>query len=321
MNRSQIKHSLCLLLTAAIWGTAFVAQSVGMEYIGPLTFNGIRSLIGAAFLVPCFLLLRRINRFDRKPAAIPEEGSQSRPDCGTAKEQRSKRRTLLTGGICCGIALAAASTLQQYGIMYTSVGKAGFLTAVYIVLVPILGLFFNRKCSPLVWISVALSMVGLYLLSMSGGFSSIEAGDAMLLAGAFLFAVHILIIDHFSPLCDGVLMSCIQFLVCGILCTIPALILEHPDLRHIGMAAGPILYAGILSCGVAYTLQIIGQRDVNPTVASLILSLESAISVLAGWVILHQTLTAREIAGCVIVFGAIVLAQIPLPAKGRRAHV
>lgn len=301
MNHTQLKHSIYLFLTAAIWGFAFVAQSVGMEYVGPFTFNGVRSLIGAFFLIPCIFFLKRFGHADNASALN-----------GNAA---CSRRTLLTGGICCGIILAAASSLQQIGIQYTSVGKAGFLTAVYIVLVPVLGLFLGKKCSPLIWGIVLLSLVGLYMLTAKEGFLSVEKGDLMLLGCALLFAVHILIIDHFSPLCDGVKMSCIQFFVCGILCIIPALLLEQPSVSAIADAAAPILYAGILSCGVAYTLQIIGQKGMNPTIASLILSLESAISVLAGWIILGQQLTSREITGCILVFTAIILAQLPSPKR------
>lgn len=209
--------------------------------------------------------------------------------------------------------LAAASSLQQIGISYTSVGKAGFLTAIYIVLVPILSLFLKKRCSPLVWLSVALAVGGLYLLSVPDGFGSIGKGDLLLIAGSFLFAVHILVIDYFSPRCNGVALSCIQFFVCAVVCLIPAFIFEQPSLSSILAAWAPILYAGVLSCGVGYTLQIIGQNGMNPTIASLILSLESAISVLAGWLILGQTLSARELTGCAIVFLAIVLAQLPWP--------
>lgn len=310
MTNIQLKHSFYLLLTAAIWGVSFVAQSVGMEYVGPFTFNGVRSLIGAAFLVPCILFLSWLSKRKNSSQEIFQSNVKS----------SAHDRTLLLGGICCGLILAAASRLQQIGIQYTAVGKAGFLTAVYIVLVPVLGLFLKKRCSPLVWISVILAFAGLYLLTAADGFSSIESGDLMLLAGAFLFAIHILVIDYFSPRCDGVKMSCIQFLVCGILCTAIALITEHPQISAILTAAVPILYAGILSCGIAYTLQIIGQKSMNPTVASLILSLESAISVLAGWLILGQKLSFWEILGCVIVFAAIILAQLPMPSKGNSKH-
>ena len=212
--------------------------------------------------------------------------------------------------IACGIALFAASNFQQFGIKYTTVGKAGFITACYIVIVPIIGLFLKKKCSPFIWAAVVMALIGLYLLCITDGFS-IGLGDVLVLVCAFLFSLHILVIDYFSPKTDGVKLSCIQFLVCGILSMIPALILEHPQISSILTAWLPILYAGIMSCGVAYTLQIVGQKNVNPTVASLILSLESCISVLAGWVILGQKLSAKELLGCVIMFAAIILAQLP----------
>ena len=222
----------------------------------------------------------------------------------------SRNKTLIAGGIICGICLCLASNFQQFGIQYTSVGKAGFLTACYIIIVPILGLFMKKKCSPFIWVAVVMALIGIYLLCITDGFS-IGKGDFLVLICAFLFSLHILVIDYFSPKTDGVKMSCIQFLVCGILTAIPAIILEHPNLSSFSGAWGATLYAGVMSCGVAYTLQIVGQKNMNPTVASLILSLESCISVLAGWIILGQKLSTREIIGCVVMFGAIVLAQLP----------
>ena len=291
MKVQKLKSSFMLLLTAVIWGVAFVAQSVGMDYIGPFTFNSIRSLIGGFVLIPCIFLLNRGKA--EKGQASPNE-----------------RKMLLIGGICCGVALAVASSLQQMGIQYTSVGKAGFITACYIVIVPILGLFLKKKCSPYIWAAVAMALAGLYLLCIKDGFT-IGKGDILVMICALLFSFHILVIDYYSPKVDGVAMSCIQFLVCGILSGIPALLLEHPQMSAILCAWQPILYAGVMSCGVAYTLQIVGQKNMNPTVASLILSLESCISVLAGWVILHQSLSRREIIGCLIMFAAIILAQLP----------
>ena len=197
------------------------------------------------------------------------------------------------------------------GIQYTTVGRAGFITACYIVIVPILGHFFlSKKCGATIWIAVALALAGLYLLCITDGFS-VGKGDLLVMVCSLLFSLHILVIDYFSPKVDGVKMSCIQFLVCGILSGIPALIFESPDLAGIFAAKIPVLYAGVMSCGVAYTLQIVGQKNMNPTVASLILSLESCISVIAGWLILGQNLSSREIFGCVLMFGAIILAQLP----------
>ena len=292
MKAKEWKSSLMLLLTAAIWGVAFVAQSVGMDYIGPFTFNAIRSLVGGLVLIPCIWLLNR-----KKPAAQEDTPAQS-------------GRTLFIGGICCGVALAVASSLQQMGIQYTSVGKAGFITALYIVIVPLLGLLFKRRVSGLIWVAVVIAVGGMYLLCITEGFS-VGKGDLLVMASAFCFSAHILIIDYFSSKADGVKMSCIQFLVCGLLCAVPMLIMERPSLPQILAAWMPLIYAGVFSCGVGYTLQIVGQRHIDPTIASLILSLESVISVLAGWVILGQKLTVRELIGCILVFCAIILAQLP----------
>lgn len=291
----KLQSSLILLLTASIWGIAFVAQSVGMDYVGPFTFNTVRSIIGGIMLIPCIFLL---NKLSGKENRISE------------KNLKEEKKTLLLGGICCGILLCAASNFQQIGIKYTTVGKAGFITACYIILVPILGIFLGKKTGKTIWLSVVLAVIGLYLLCMSGSFS-INRGDFFVLCCAFLFSVHILVVDYFAPKTDGVKLSCIQFLVCGIISAVPMLLFESPTLNAVLQAWKPLLYAGILSCGVGYTLQIIGQKNMNPTIASLILSSESCISVLAGWVILRQKLSLREILGCVIMFSAILIAQIP----------
>lgn len=289
-----LKNSLLLLLTAAIWGVAFVAQSVSMDFIGAFTFNTARFLMGALVLLPLIWFTERKSPQEHQ---IPEQKKKS-------------QKVLLTGGICCGICLCLASNFQQFGIKYTTVGKAGFITACYIVIVPVLGLFLKKKCSPFIWAAVAMAVIGLYLLCIKDGFS-IGKGDFLVLVCAVLFSVHILVIDHFSPMTDGVKLSCVQFLTAGILSGIPALLLENPSISSLLDAWVPVLYAGILSCGAGYTLQVIGQKGMNPTVASLILSLESCISVLAGWFILGQSLTPREIIGCVIMFAAILLAQLP----------
>lgn len=290
MKTQQRKSSCMLALAALIWGVAFVAQSVGMDYVGPFTFNAVRNFIGSLVLIPCILF------FDRR-----------RADAGETQPQNPK--TLLTGGILCGIALAAGSSLQQIGIQYTTVGKAGFITALYIIIVPLLGIFLRKRIGLFVWIAVALAVGGMYLLCMTET-SGISRGDLFVLAGSFAFSLHILIIDHFSPLVDGVRLSCIQFFVCGLICSVPMFALEQPTMHAILSAWAPILYAGVLSCGVAYTLQVVGQKGCDPTVASLILSLESVFSALAGWLLLHQVLSFREVAGCILVFAAIILAQI-----------
>ena len=295
-TRKTAGHSAMLLLAALVWGIAFVAQSEGVNYVETFTFNTCRFLLGGAVLIPCIFFLKREKKAEAEK--VSEE------------EKKAQRKTLLAGGICCGVALCLASNFQQIGIQYTTVGKAGFITACYIVIVPVIGLFMKKKCSPMIWLSVLLAVVGLYLLCINEQFS-IGYGDILVFVCAILFSVHILIVDYFSPKVDGVKMSCIQFFVCGILSGIPALLLEKPDLTDILAAKVPVLYAGIMSCGVAYTLQIIGQKNMNPTVASLILSLESCISVIAGWLILGQNLNSREIWGCILMFGAIILAQLP----------
>ncbi len=295
MNRFVIRQSLLLLLTATIWGVAFVSQSVGMDYVGPFTFNAARSLIGAAVLVPCIALLKKIQKKEEGPEEV---------------HKKEDKRTLLRGGICCGVILAVASSFQQFGLLYTTVGKAGFITAMYIILVPLLGIFAGKKVGLRIGISVVIAVAGLYLLCMTESLR-LEAGDILVLLCAVVFSFHIMVIDHFSPLVDGVKMSCIQFLTCGILCGICMFLFEAPKLSMILAAWKPVLYAGVMSCGVAYTLQIVGQKGMNPTVASLIMSLESVISVLAGFVLLHEVLSRRELFGCVLMFAAILLAQLP----------
>ena len=286
----ELKNALLLAFTAFIWGTAFVAQSVGMEYIGPFTFNGVRSIIGAFTLLPCIL-------FQKK-------------SCRKIIEEGSSRKDLVVGGLLCGALLFVASSLQQIGIKYTSAGKAGFITSCYIVIVPLIGIFMKKTSGWKIWAAVVLALAGLYCLCITDGFT-VGKGDIFIFLCAMAFSAHILVIDYFSPMVNGIVLSCIQFLVCGV-ASIPCMFaFETPDMAAIISAWMPVLYAGVLSCGVAYTLQIIGQRNVNPTIASLILSLESCFSVLAGWVILHEKLSIKESLGCVLMFVAIILAQLP----------
>ncbi len=309
MISRQICNSLLLALAAFIWGIAFVAQRKGGDIVGPYTFNCLRSFIGALVLLP-------VIRFrDAKGANHPEH----RPVSGN-------RRDLLLGGISCGVMLCLATNAQQLGMYYgTTAGKAGFLTACYILLVPILGLFLYRKstssrtCPWNVWLAVGIALIGLYFLCISGRLA-IQPSDLVVLTCALVFAVHILTVEHFSPRVDRVRMSCLQFAVCGLLTAIPMIFLETGfslgSLRSWASTLTsldawiPLLYAGVLSCGVAYTLQIIGQNGLNSTIASLVMSLESVFSALAGWAILKERLTGREITGCVLIFFAILLAQI-----------
>ena len=302
MRKTELGSAVLLFLAAFIWGVAFVAQSVGMDYVGPFTFNGCRFLLGGLVLTP-FALVRKMKY----------EKSDTFQNL-SVDEQKKHHQTTLLGGICCGIAICIASSFQQAGMQYTSVGKAGFITALYIVLVPVFGIFMKRKVSPIIWVGVVLAAIGFYFLCITESFS-INYGDFLVFLCAICFTFHILIIDYFAPKADGVALSCIQFWFSGIICMSIAILRETPNMTAILQAAVPILYAGVLSCGVAYTLQIIGQKHMKPAVASLILSLESVISVLAGWVILHEVLTGRQFLGCALVFAAVILAQIPVKCE------
>ena len=281
-----------LLLTAFIWGMAFTAQSAGMDYIGPFTMNCARSILGGLALLPLI--------------AWNQARQRKKAEAGTDTNWRAT----VIGGICCGVILAVASALQQIGIIYTTVGKAGFITTLYIVMVPLVGVFWRKKIAGRVWFSVALAAVGMYLLCMNESFT-VNPGDMYVFFCAVAFTGHILVIDHFSPKADGVAMSCIQFFTCAVLSGIAMLVAETPTWENIFAAAVPILYAGIMSSGVGYTLQIIGQKYTEPTVASLIMSLESVFAVLGGWMILGEKLSGRELLGCAVVFVGIILVQLP----------
>lgn len=298
----KIGNSFLLALTALIWGVAFIAQSVGMEYIKPFTFNGIRSIIGGIVLIPFVFIFRSLNK--KQESEVTKAG------------EKENIKTLILGGISCGAVLFVASSLQQYALIDTSPGKAGFMTALYIVIVPILGCFMGKRPSIKLALAAVTSLIGLYFLCFDGETLVFERGDILLILSAAVFSVHILVIDHFSPKVDGVAMSCIQFIVCGLLSIAPMLIFEKPEISAIFDAKIPILYAGIMSCAIAYTLQIIGQKNVNPTLASLILSLESVFALLGEFVYgritgAGTTLSSMEVFGCAVVFCAIILAQFP----------
>lgn len=298
----QLRNSLLLTLTAAIWGVAFVAQSKGSAYMGAASFTGIRSLIAAAALIPFILVSDR-----RKPAQIPA----------------SQPKGLWKAGVICGALLCLASLVQQQGIeLGTGAGKAGFITATYIVIVPILNLLiFHKRTGAALWLAVAIALAGLYLLCMDESFT-IQRGDLFVLICAVAFSFQILAVDRYSPQFDALKLSAIQFLTCGVLASI---LMIFRDIIPVGFATWaapfetwdawiPLLYAAILSSAVGYTLQIVAQKDLNPTLASLLMSLESLFAVLAGWLILHQRLTPRELLGAALVFVAVLIAQLA-PAK------
>ena len=291
-----------LLLTAFIWGMAFTAQSAGMDYVGPFTMNCARSILGGMALLP----LIAWNRVRQRKKAL----SEGENGVGSGQSGEATLRATVIGGICCGAILALAASLQQIGIIYTTVGKAGFITTLYIVFVPLAGIFWRKKVAGRIWMSVALAALGMYLLCMNESFT-VNQGDIYVFLCAVAYTGHILVIDHFSPKADGVAMSCVQFFTCAILCGIAMVIKETPTWENIFAAAVPILYAGIMSSGVGYTLQIIGQKYTEPTVASLIMSLESVFAVLGGWLLLNEKLSGRELLGCAVVFVGIILVQLP----------
>ncbi|MBS1433110.1 MAG: DMT family transporter [Oscillospiraceae bacterium] len=300
MKYNQMRQVVFPILAAFIWGTAFVAQDLCADSIGAFAFNATRYFIAVLALLVVILISDKLKK--NKPTL-------------TAQEKKAANKQLWLGGLCCGAALAIASNFQQAGLVAgTDAGKAGFITALYVVLVPVFGLFFKRKVSLPTWIAVVLSVVALYLLCIKGDFS-LAPGDLLVLVCAVCFAVHILVIDHFTAYCDGVKLSCLQFLFAGIISTICMFIFEDVDFAAILSCALPLLYVGIFSCGVGYTLQILAQKDSNPTVVTILLSLESVFAVIAGAIILKQQMTVREYIGCAIMFAAVILAQIQFPAR------
>ena len=300
MKYNQMRQVVFPILAAFIWGTAFVAQDLCADSIGTFAFNATRYFIAVLALLVVILISDKVKK--NKPTL-------------TAQEKKAANKQLWLGGLCCGAALAIASNFQQAGLVAgTDAGKAGFITALYVVLVPVFGLFFKRKVSLPTWIAVVLSVVALYLLCIKGDFS-LAPGDLLILVCAVCFAVHILVIDHFTAYCDGVKLSCLQFLFAGIISTICMFIFEDVDFAAILSCALPLLYVGIFSCGVGYTLQILAQKDSNPTVVTILLSLESVFAVIAGAIILKQQMTVREYIGCAIMFAAVVLAQIQFPTR------
>ena len=292
MKAIHSRQNIFAVLAALIWGTAFVAQSVGADYVEPFTFNASRAAIATVFLFVLCSILRRGRVKAGKPAAI------------------GSRRDLALGGLCCGTALAVATALQQKGLETTTSGKAGFITALYIVLVPIAGLFLKKKPPKAIWFSVLLAVAGLYCLCITEDFT-ITRGDFYVLLCAFCFTAHIMVIDHFTAKVDGVELSCAQFFVVTVFSAVGMLLTESPSMEAVLACIGPILYVGIFSRGVAYTLQILAQKDSDPTVISVLLSLESVFAVIAGAIILGDQMNGKEYFGCALVMVAVILAQLP----------
>ena len=291
MNQKAFRGSLLLLLGSVIWGAAFAAQRMGMDHVQPFTFSGVRMLLAGLVLIPA--------------AAVAKRKTAGRPAIAEAKKQQR------TGGLLCGLFLFAATSLQQAGLVYTSAGKAGFLTALYVVLVPVAGwLLFRKQPGRIIWLSVGLAVAALYLLCIPSTGFRLEPGDLMVLGCAVCFTGQILCVDHYAPKANGLELARDEFLITGVLSMTVAVLSEEIHPEGLLEAAVPILYTGILSGAVGYTLQIIGQRDVNPTVASLLMCLESVFAVLTGAVLLGERMTGREAAGCILMFTAVILAQV-----------
>ncbi len=298
MSRRKLKGNLILLLAAIIWGTSFIAQSKGVEEISPMTFIGVRSLLGSVSLLPIIFFL------------------DSRKKRSGADYQKADK-TLWVGGTICGLLLFAATVLQTVGLVYTSPGKGGFITALYMIIIPIFGLFTGKRPRPVILISVLVATVGMYLMCINEAFS-INIGDVWIFICAFFFAGHILVIDHISPKVDGVKLSCIQFFVCGVISMLGALVVDKPAIGPILDVWVSITYSGVMSCGVAYTLQIVGQKYTDPTSASILMSLESVFATLStvalvslGFPLTGGAMSPREIFGCILMFVAITLVQLP----------
>ncbi len=315
---------LALFITAIIWGTAFVAQSAGMDYLGPFSFNAIRYGMGAIVLIPVILILRAGRR--RAYAAAGKTGAAdtaSDPNMTPVSDDHNVTqvsdpswepgtdlRNTIIGGILVGISLCVASLFQQFGIIYTTVGKAGFVTALYIIIVPFYGVLLKRTIGWKAWMAAGIAIVGFYMMCMTGA-EGFNGGDGLVLIGSFVWGVQIMLVDKYAPKSDAVMLSSIEFATSSIICTILALIFERDTTMTAVMdCAIPLLYAGVMSCGVAYTLQVVAQKKVRPSLACLIMSLEAVFSALAGWVILGEAMTGIEIAGCALVFAGVILAQI-----------
>ncbi|WP_320171507.1 DMT family transporter [Maridesulfovibrio sp.] len=290
MNTKSLKADILLLITAIIWGAAFVAQRVGMDYVGPLTFNAVRFALGAAALLP---LIVRLDKERRKDGTY----------------QKVDPKSFVKGCLIAGGALFMGATLQQWGLVYTTAGNAGFITGLYVVFVPIFGLFFKQKTGLPTWIGALLAVIGMYLLSVNEGFH-IEIGDLLVLFSAFFWAGHVIVISLLATQVDPVKFACGQFAACSVFSFVGAAILEDMTLSGIYGAAVPILYGGLMSVGVAYTLQVIAQQDAKPAHAAIILSLESLFAAVAGWLLLGETLTTQGMAGCALMLCGMLLSQI-----------
>lgn len=288
----QLRGNILFMITALVWGVSFVSQSVGVEMVKPNTFNGIRMLLGSVVLLPVIFVNDSIKK--KNGTFIPQK----------------KNKYLWIGGVVCGTVLCIASTIQTYGLIYTTAGKGAFITALYIIFVSVIGIFIGKKAGKNTVVGIITALLGMYFLCLYGNALDINKGDIITFFCSIFFAVHIICVDCFSPKVDGVKLSCLQFFTSGILNGIIMLVIEKPAVSDILACTLPILYSGVMSCGVAYTLQIIGQKDTDPTIASILMSFESVFAAISGWVLLSEAMTIFEILGCVLMFAAIIIAQV-----------
>lgn len=301
MKKGSYKSTLILLLVAMIWGTSFIGQKVGMDDIGPYYFVAWRMLLAGLSLIPVYLITERA-----QTRALEKQGTPR-----TAEEKKALFRTGITGGFCCGIVMYCANTMQQVGIVTTSAGKAAFITALYVILVPVMGIFLKHKTSARVWIGAALSVAGLYLLCMTGGSFRLAPGDLIILIGAVFWAFHVLVMDHFAPKANVALIVCLQSFTASAIGFAVAFFKETFAWADLLGALPSLLYLAIICTAAAYTLQGLGQREADPTVTSIVLSLESVFAVISGFLLLHETLSGRELAGCLVMLAAIIISQLP----------
>ncbi len=301
MTKTQLKANILLLLTAAIWGLAFVAQKVGAEHVGAFTYNGIRFALGSISLIPLILFLNK------------KKGENEK----TQNDDRDSLKLTVKAGIIAGCALFIATSLQQMGVMGTTAGKAGFITGLYMVIVPILGLFLKQKVNKSTWIGIVIAIIGLYLLSINEDFS-ISNGDLLVLIGSVGWAIHILLIDNFTKKIDPLKLSSVQFATCSILSLVMAIIFEDINMVGISGAMVSILYGGLLSVGVAYTLQVVAQKNAKPSHAAILLSMESVFGALGGAMFLGERIGARGLVGCILIFIAIIISQLKPSEKGSK---
>jgi drug/metabolite transporter (DMT)-like permease len=298
MNKAAVKSDILLLITAVIWGFGFVAQRVGMDHLGPFAFNGARFALGTMFLVPFIIWQDRKRNKDNT--------------------NKIKGQNLIMGGCLAGVVLFAGASFQQIGIVYTTAGNAGFITGLYVILVPLLGLFVGRKTNKGTWFGAVLAVSGLYLLSVKGDFVA-SYGDSMVLIGAFIWALHVLVIDRLSKENHALKLAFIQFLICSVLSFITAFSFETIELKGFLNAAVPLAYGGLISVGIAYTLQVVAQKEAHPAHASIFLSLEGFFAAVGGWMILDEMLSPREITGCILMFSGMLLSQIWIYFKTNKA--